>query len=667
MNKTYKTLPHGGNWRGLLLTTTLLLLANLTAGAQNIVEGTLKELLSPDGRYRLTFCQRQFPGGKTAMFYSLKYDGKPVIEESELGVNIDNRLFESALGIPNDTCAWGDNLRVTATDTMSVNSEWIPLYGETKVVKDRYNALTVELCKGEGSRKTVEVGYNKNRFYYMNVEMRAYNEGVAIRYHFPEATNGLFLHITGERTSFTMSAGTEAWHESWAQGPFTKMTLDRWNGESERPLLLHRPDGLYVALGEARLTDYVRGKFDMQPVTAANRDENTRTLFVSLYGSADITTPYDTPWRVIMVGEKATDLVNNKQIYLNLNDACKIKDTSFIRPGKAFRVGQLNRDAIYKGIDFAAERGLQFIELDAGWYGPEASMASRATRVAPTRDFDIADVCRKAREKGLGVWLYVNQRALYTQLDSILPLYKKWGVAGIKFGFVHIGGQMWTTWLHDAVRRCADYDLMVDIHDEYRPTGFSRTYPNLLTQEGIGGNEEMPDADHNTVLPFTRFLCGPADYTLCYFNKRVKNTKAHQLAMAVVYYSPLQFMYWYDSPKDYHGEAELKFWKDVPTVWDDSRALAGAPGEYIVQARRSGNDWYVGVLNNTEARTLTLNTADFLPRGKKFDVELYTDDPTLKTRTNVRSTLIKNVKSGRKLTLNLEKSGGAAIRFIAKQ
>ena len=203
---------------------------------------------------------------------------------------------------------------------------------------------------------------------------------------------------------------------------------------------------------------------------------------------------------------------------------------------------------------------------------------------------------------------------------------------------------------------------MVDIHDEYRPTGWSRTYPNLMTQEGIGGNEEMPDAGHNTVLPFTRFICGPADFTPCYFNGRVKNTHAHQLAMAVVYYSPITFLYWYDSPNQYHGEKELDFWKHCPTVWDESIALDGNPGEYIVQARRSGSDWFVGVMNGKEVRTVTIDTGRFLKKGKKYTVEVYTDDPSLKTRTNVRSQTL-TLKGGKTLTLPLLASGGAALRF----
>jgi alpha-glucosidase len=166
------------------------------------------------------------------------------------------------------------------------------------------------------------------------------------------------------------------------------------------------------------------------------------------------------------------------------------------------------------------------------------------------------------------------------------------------------------------------------------------------------------------VLPFTRFLCGPADYTLCYFNPRVKNTKGHQLAMAAVYYSPLQFYFWYDSPFVDKGEAELKFWKDCPTTFDESIALDGIPGEYIIQARRSGGDWFVGAMTNTEARTVTIPTS-FLPKGK-YTVEIYTDDPTLETRTRVAARTI-TLKAGKPLSLPLQPSGGAALHFVPRR
>lgn len=644
----------------ILFSIACFCVMSLSVTAQQILQKTLKKVTSPDGKYTFTFYQRSFGKENTRMYYTLSYNGKPVIKESELGVNIDNRLFESALAIPNDTCqVWTENLVLTKDSLIEHHNNWTPLYGENKIIKDNYNALTLNFKKGEATdvfNNTSGNSYDKRRFYYMNIEVRAYNEGVAFRYHFPEATNGLFLHIIGERSSFSFPEGTYAWYENWAQGPYNYVPLRDWKGESERPLLLKLPDGLNVALCEARLVDFVRGKYKLAK-------DKPSTLQVSLYSSADIITPYNTPWRVIMVGEKATDLINHKDLILNLNDSCKIENTDFIKPGKAFRCGRLDQESALKAIDFAAERGIQYVHLDAGWYGPEMLVESNATHPAANRNLNMPALCKYAKSKGIGIWVYVNQRALYNQLDSILPLYKKWGIKGIKFGFVQIGNQQWTTWLHSAVRKCAEYGMMVDIHDEYRPTGYSRTYPNLLTQEGVRGNEEMPDADHNTLLPFTRFLAGPADYTLCYYNSRVKNTKAHQLAMAVVYYSPLQFLFWYDGPEAYKGEKELKFWKDVPTVWDESKALAGNPGEYIVQARRSTKDWYVGMMTNKSARKIILNTKDFLEAKKTYKVEIYTDDLTLKTRTNVRTT-IKTIKGGDKLTFNLIPSGGATLHFI---
>ena len=614
----------------------------------------LQTLQSPNGKYNFVFEQKD---GR--LTYRLDYAAKQVIEEGELGVNIDNHLVESAMGIPVDNSkVWTRGMEVIKVERTAKDDTWNPIYGEYSSIRNHYNEMVIHLMKG-GNHDNSGNSYDKRQQYLFDIIVRAYDEGVAIRYHFPEATNGLFMHITDDLTSFRLAPGAEAYHFAWAQSHSNKVKLLKsemaWKDEAERPLTLHLANGLYAAIGEAALSDFVRGKLKLK---ADNE------LQMAMFQSADIITAYDMPWRFIMVGEKAIDLINNKQMVLNLNAPCQIADAKeWIRPGKAFRVCRLDKKTLYEGVDFCVDRGLQYIELDAGWYGPEMKMSSSALKVADNRDFDMAELCAYAKSKGIGVWVYVNQRALYQELDKILPLYQKWGISGIKFGFVQIGSQEWTTWLHNAVKKCADYHIMVDIHDEYRPTGWSRTYPNLMTQEGIGGNEEMPAADHNVVLPFTRFLCGPADYTPCYFNGRVKNTKAHQLAMPVVYYSPVTFLYWYDLPNAYKGEKELDFWKHCPTVWDESKALAGEIGEYIVQARRTGNDWFVGAMNGLQARVITLNTAEFLQKGKKYRVEIYNDDPSLQTRTKVSSTEMV-IKAGKQLKLYLQASGGVALRFV---
>lgn len=618
-----------------------------------IVGYAAEALQSPDGKYNFVFEQKD---GR--LTYRLDYAAKQVIEEGELGVNIDNHLVESAMGIPVDNSnVWTNGMEVASVDRRSEDNTWKPVYGEYAQIRDHYNEMTIHLIKGGKHQEGGGTAYDKRQQYLLDIIVRAYDEGVAIRYHFPEATNGLFMHIIDDLTSFRFAPGAEAYHYAWAQSHANKVKLLKseaaWKEEAERPLTLRLDNGLYAAIGEAALSDFVRGKLKLK---ADNE------LQMALFHPADIITAYNMPWRFIMVGEKAIDLINNKQMVLNLNAPCQIQDTSWIKPGKAFRVCRLDMKTCMEGVDFCVDRGLQYIELDAGWYGPEMKMSSSALKVLETRDIDMPKLCQYAKSKGIGVWVYVNQRALYQELDQLLPLYEKWGISGIKFGFVQIGSQEWTTWLHNAVKKCADHHIMVDIHDEYRPTGWSRTYPNLMTQEGIGGNEEMPDAEHNTILPFTRFLCGPADYTPCYFNGRVKNTKAHQLAMPVVYYSPITFLYWYDLPNVYKGEKELDFWKYCPTVWDESKALQGEIGEYIVQARRSGNDWFVGAMNGLQARDITLNSADFLQKGKKYRVEIYNDNPALNTRTKV-STVVQTIKAGKILKLHLQPSGGAALRF----
>lgn len=620
--------------------TLLLLLTPILASAMT------ETLTSPDGK--LIFTLTQTADGRLS--YTISRNGETVITRSALGVDIRNSLHESALGVPNDDATnWCDNLRHTATTRTSADTSWANPYGEWSTVRDHYNSMTVSFQKGSEQNKTTN-GYVKEKCYYFNIDVRAYNEGIAFRYSFPEASNGLFIHLTAEQTEFAFEPGVKALCASWAQDQYKwKSLTDSDFGEVERPLTLRLPNGLCVSLLEARLVDYARTKFSLK---------KDNVLQSSIYSSVDFMTPYSTPWRTVMVGERMTDLINQDYLILNLSDPCQIADLSWVKPGKAFRT-DLTEKAIHESIDFAAARHFQYVLLDARWYGPEMKITSSALSVDSAKDFTIPGIVDYAKGKGIGIWLYVNQRALYHQLDSILPLYEKWGVKGIKFGFVMVGNQHWTTWLHQAIRRCAQHHLLVDIHDEYRPTGYQRTYPNLLTAEGIGGNEEMPTATHNVCLPFTRFLCGPADYTLCYYTSRKKTTHAHQLAMAAVYFSPFQMMYWYDKPSLYHDEPESEFWQQIPTTWDETRALQGEPGEYIVTARRSANQWFIGAMTADTARTITI-PLNLLPKGKKFTAHIYEDDPALHSRTNVKTTTQK-VTAKSTITLHLQKAGGAAI------
>ena len=644
------------NNRVLITIAALLTVCQLWAG--KTIKGTGHTVFSPDGKMAFQFYQKETGKGKTQMYYHLDFKGKPVVLESELGVLIENNLFESALGIENDPShQWCENLQLKSVDRNSMDKTWKPIYGERNQVQNKYNELVLHFSKFDDARMMVEghagTSYDKRRSYQMDLVVRVYNQGVAFRYHFPETSNGLFLHIEGEQTQFTMPEGTMAFYERWAQGEYHYLPLKNWPDECERPLTLNLENGLRVALLEAQMVDYSRGKFRLN-------NNKANTIDLSMYDKVDVITPYSTPWRVIMVAETPGGLLENNDMVLNLNAPNQIEDVSWIKPGKVIRSNLTTKDAM-ECIDFAAQRNLQYVHLDAGWYGPEMKVASDATTISEDRDIDMQEIVNYGASKGIGIFVYINQRALYGNLDKVFAQCRKWGIKGVKFGFVQIGSNRWTTWMHEAVKKAAEYQLLVDIHDEYRPTGFSRTYPNLMTQEGIRGNEEMPDATHNTTLPFTRFLAGAGDYTICYYSNRIKTTHAHQLALSVVYYSPIQFLYWYDKPSFYRGEKEIAFFDAVPTVWDDTKVISGEIGEHITIARKSGDAWFVGVITNNDAREVSVPLS-FLDGGRKYQATIYYDDPKLDTRTNVGIETHK-VDSKKELKYSLQPSGGVAIKI----
>ena len=618
---------------------TLLLTISTILPAQELPY-TLK---SPDGNVVFTIHQDKKTKGLT---YDVKFHVKQVVEKSQLGVFFNGR-------------DWSLKVDVNGITLSSRDTTWIPVYGERSEYRDHYNKAMVSLTKGHAR---------------LQIEIRAYDEGIAFRYIFPENPNGgPGLRITKDLTEFSFPAKTKAWFTPRAQTKYELIPLKGWRGEAERPLTLDLENGMYISLTEAELVDFSRTKFKLS-------DEKPNTLKCSMYDAVDEIAPFQTPWRVIMTAEKPGELLEHDYLILNLNPPCAKKNTSWIKPGKVMREVTLTTTGAKKLVDFAAENGLQYIEFDAGWYGYEYHKSSDATTVTldPRRSkgpLNLQEIINYAGKKDIGVIVYVNQRALQKQLDVILPLYRSWGIKGIKFGFVHVGSYRWTAWLHDAVKKCADNHLMVDIHDEYRPTGFSRTYPNLMTQEGIRGNEEFPDATHNTVLPFTRFVAGAADYTVCYYSRDFDNkyktakekakartlhtTSAHQLALPVVFYSPWQFLYWYDKPSSVQGEPELEFFKHVPTVWDDTKVLMGEPGKFVSIARRKGDEWFLGTITNNDGRKLKVPLS-FLDKNKKYEATVYFDDPSVNTRTKVGIKHI-DVDASTVLDVDLLPSGGEAV------
>ena len=628
------------------LTTFFISVMTLLSTAPAVAADVSRlHLASPDGSHEVTFSYATGISGAGELTYSVSFRGRQVIAPSTAGLDMDNWVWEMALGVRSlkEQSCWMDNFEAdSVTYREPVSNVWHPLYGERSTVTDRYNEAVLHLSKKDGSA------------YRLDVVVRAYNEGVAFRYFLPEHPKAIFHKVTADLTEYSLPDGTLAWAEEWAQAPFRHVPVDELTRPVERVLTLELPGGLWAALADADVDDWCLTRFQASL-------EKPNTLRSVMYSPVDVVTYCSTPWKVIMVSDTPGGLLDHNDIILCLNPPCAIADTSWIKPGKIMRELTLETEEALRHIDFCAAHGIPYMLFDWKWYVPCTSHDGDATKVVSM--LDMPRVVAYGKEKGVGVWLYVNQHALMKQSRELFPLLHEWGIVGIKFGFVQYASHRWATWLHDLVRLAADCQLMVNIHDEFRPSGFSRTYPNLVTQEGIHGNEEWPDATHDVTMPFTRMIGGAADYTICYYDSRLKNTHAHQLAASLVMYSPMQTILWYDSYKAYDGEPEMEWFENLQTTFDDSRVLDGRPAENVVMARRKGEEWFVGAMTGNDGREQDV-CLSFLDEGRTYLAYIYTDGGAeVKTRTQVRCSYF-TVDASQTMHFRLLPRGGAAVRFV---
>ena len=544
----------------------------------------------------------------------------------------------------------------------SHNQTWNPIYGEKSEIPDIYNELTLTFSS-TGNDKQVDL------------IIRLYDEGLAFKYKF-DSTDFWSTVLTKEQTSFVFPTNGTLWASTRAQSSYSEAKISELKGVVDRPLVIEVKDDLYVALGEAGLVDFARMKLKNGSIN------NTYQIDSELAGPVLLDKAnYASPWRYVMVADSPGKLLENNYLLLNLNEPNQIKNTAWINPGKVLREVTLTTQGAKACIDFASNNQIEYVEFDAGWYGLEYDKKSDASTVTLDEKrskgpFDLPFIIEYAKERGIGILLYVNMNALEKQIDQVLPLYKKWGIKGVKYGFVNVGSQEWTSWLHHAVRLAAKYELMVDIHDEYRPTGYSRTYPNLITQEGIKGDEESPSVQQSIYTIFTRMIAGAGDNTNCFFAPRVVDKmggKAAQMAKAIMIYSPWQFIYWYDRPEGSPrkalgaGSAETiikedkstQFYKTLPTVWDDTKVLSSVMGEEAMIARKSGNDWYIGALNAASKREQTVNL-NFLDPHASYTVMIYSQNAKDLKKNQVNC---KQIKLGdvRELKMILEQNSGFAL------
>lgn len=622
-----------------------------------------KIVASPNGKVHVIF--RLMEGVPN---YSVSYDGVEIIGPSRLGFRLKNSLPIRGL-------------KVIGTIRNVFDRTWKPVWGKRSEIRNFYNELTVQLQEREAPSRKFDVIF------------RVYDDGVAFRYYFSKQESLTELVIQEEATSFNFSDNCTCYALQLGgfttpyEREFEKILLEDIEAESiiGLPLLL-KTSTCWMAVTEADLTDYA-GMY-LSPAEA-----NAKMLVSRLSplpGDQDLAVrasiPHHTPWRVLMIGDEPGDLIES-DIIENLNGPTAFKDVSWIKPGLVLwpwwngrlPFGEPHTIQMIHYINFAAKHGIPYLLVDAGWYSLERDAwqnpdAENILTMEETREdkYNIEAVIQYAKDSGVDVHLWVHGASLQKQIDEALPVYAKWGAVGIKVDSYGRDDQEWVNFVHEFAQKAADNRLMVNFHGAYKPTGIRVTYPNFMTREGILGLEHSkwsnrPTPEHNVTIPFTRMLAGPMDYTPGAFDldgtadspKQVQGTRTHQLAMYVVYYSPLQMVP--DYPEAYEAApAEFAFIKDIPTVWDDTRVLAGHPGDFIVVARRNGENWYIGSLTDENPRKVSVPLT-FLEPNRKYVATVYSD--ALDADTNPEHVIVSEleVSSSTALSVAMVGGGGHAV------
>lgn len=612
---------------------------------------------SPDGRLKATVSV----SGQTPS-WRIDYDGKPLLLPSGLGLWLaggKGRL----LGF--------DTLAVEGASTAKITGAWAPLNGQSARYDRSANELTLSL-------------HDRTAGVTFAIIVRAMNGAAALRYRIDAVPSGNTLHLGGERTVFQFP-GSARVYASRDEGDIHQSPQDRiaplehpdLTGSSDGgrladlPLTVDVGNGLYAIVAESDRLHYPRCMAASLPAPAISTYLMTYPGRATGWGGPGDTPPqpeFDvdvgqkTPWRVVMVADSAQGLIERHHVVPTLATPNQLGDVSWIRAGHMFRIMKpYSTEASLRAVDFAQAHNIRYVLFDAHWYG-DGTDASEPTY--PIAALDLQKVIDYAKTKGIGVVLYIDRVAVTRALEDMCRLYQKWGVAGVKLGFMWEGRQSDVDFIYKVVKAFGEHGMVVNLHDNLRPAGLETTLPNYLTLEGVKGNEQFPPARHNVNLAFTRSIVGPIDYTICYAQERNQTTNAHQLALAVTCYSPLSMLYWYDKPEKYADKPwpELSWFDAVPTTWDETRAIAGELGEYVIIARRKGDAWYLGAITNEMERRVELDLS-FLGQGN-WTATRYMDGslsrPANKTPVVVQT---EAVTPASRLKLQLNAAGGQAIRF----
>lgn len=635
-------------------------------------------VVSPDRQVSVTFALEGLPkpyAEGVCPYYRVSYRGATVLANSPLGLRFK--------GAP----ALDQGLTITSSGEVSRDSEWQDRLNDNLVVRNRYNQLTVHLQETAAPHRRVDVIF------------RAYDQGVAFRYFLPrqpalghfvlesEAT-GFYFDQPGAAYALNLGSFTTPYEGEFDRDALAEFTPSDIIG---LPLLVHTAGGAWAAILEANLRDYA----GMYVAGAAGFPNGLASKLSPLPGHPDEavigSTPKFTPWRVIEVNSRPGGLIESSDLILNLNPPCALEDTSWIKPGKTmwdwwsgdYDTGvdftpEMNTATLEHYIQFGAEHHIPYMLIDAGW--ARHSEDSKADDITHwNSNVDLPAILAFAKQRNVRVILWMNWKSVERQMDAAFPLFEKWGVAGVKIDFMERDDQEMVNFYYRVARTAAKYHLVVDFHGAFKPTGMRRTYPNQLTREGVMGMEYSKwsfrtTPYHDVILPFTRMLAGPMDYTPGCFNNATQaqfeprqvnpmcqGTRAHQLAMYAIYFSPLQMLS--DYPEIYDHNPGMAFLDAVPTVWDETRVVNGEPGEFVTMARKSGDQWFLGSMTNWTPRDLDIPLS-FLGPGA-YQAQIFADGPDAGTDAKSLSISKEWVKASGHLTAHLAPGGGYAVIFTS--
>ncbi len=604
--------------------------------------------------------------------FSIRYNGKILLAPSPVAMQLKGSSF-------------GPNAKVIKTNKVSHNDIVTPeIFTKSDKIVDHYNQLTL-FFKGNYS-----------------FSVRVFNNGMAYRF---ESSRNDKIYVQSETAEYHFPDNDMCWwpreknFHSNNQVFYHYQSLLSLNKDDlgSLPLIVQTTDGPKMVITESDLNDYpgmwLRGtqgttlSMTHPAYPKISEQVGDREVFVRKTQDYIAKTSGNRtfPWRIFAIAPHDADLITNQLVYL-LASPCQLKDISWIKPGKVawdwwnanniygvnFKAG-INTQTYKYYIDFAAKYGIPYIILDEGWY-----QLGDLTKLNP--DINMDELKRYSRQKGVGIILWVVWKTLDDQLEQAYAEFEKWGIKGIKVDFMDRDDQWMVNYYRKIAQTAAEHHLLVDFHGAYKPAGLRRMYPNIITREAVNGAEEFKwsyheTPEHDLILPFGRMMAGPMDYTPGAMNNAQKEnfkpifnrpmsmgTRCHQLAMYVCYESPLQMLC--DAPSNYYRQPEaMEFLSKVPTVWNETKVLKAKVSDYLIVARRNGNNWFIGGMTDWTSRQFSLSFS-FLKKNKKYRIICLEDGVNADHIATDFKRVSKIITAADTLTIHMAKGGGYAAQII---